>query len=74
MVLQTQLVSVIGRLFDGSEWYLPGFGIIMALANFQIDGKSPVSQLKTLECWFRMMFDKLVVDSVGATRSVMCRI
>jgi hypothetical protein len=33
----------------------------MALANFQIDGKSPVSQ----------MFEKLVMDIVGATWSVM---
>jgi len=45
MVLQTQLVSAIGRQFYGSEWSSPGFGIGMTLANFQIDGKSPVSEI-----------------------------
>ena len=48
MVLQTQLVSVIGRSFDGSEWSLPGFGIGMTLAYFHIDGMSPASQMSLI--------------------------
>jgi hypothetical protein len=41
MVFHAHLVSAI----DGSEWSLPGFGIGMTLANSQIAGKLPLSQM-----------------------------
>jgi hypothetical protein len=48
IVLHTQVVSAIGRIFGGSEWSLPGLGIGMTLASFQIDGNPPVSKCHSL--------------------------
>ena len=45
MVLQRQLVSAIGRWFDGTEQSLPGLGMAMMMALRQEDGNVLVCQM-----------------------------